>query len=244
MSEIDGSQFRRAPGYHEAPVRKTPEEKLREASQMYEKLFLREMMKGMRNTVGESGFIKQNAAEKLFREEMDAETVNNWSNTQGLGLADMIYNNLVEKYGAQLGIKEKMKNPHGPIALDEKSNYAGPVRARSATSSDVTYRFDRKADAAGGEPTSLTAPWSGNITESRNLGDGVHLLGLSHDDGLSGRFIFRGTPDRLTLGQSVQGGERIGLLSPEAKSFFWTLAVDGASSADLKKDGSGPALAE
>lgn len=243
MSEIDGSQFRSAPGFRAEPKRKTIDEKLKDASQMYEKLFMREMMKAMRSTVGESGFIKQNAAEKLFREEMDAETVNNWSNQQGgVGLADMIYNNLIEKYGAQMGLREKLQNAKGPIKLDDKSNYNGPVRAQGVRPGEVTYRFDKKNEPAApaNEPSFLTSPWDAKITESRNLGEGVHLLGLSHDDGLSGKFVFRGTADRLNVGQSVQGGERIGLLSPDAKSFFWTLALESAPGAENP----GPALAE
>lgn len=235
MSETGGSSFRTAPGLPVRPQPKSVDDKLRDASKMYEKMFLREMVKAMRSTVPESGFIKQNAAEKLFRDEMDQENVNNWANHQsGVGLADLIYNNLIEKYGAQLGLKEPVQKPRGPIALNEESRYAGPTRIPAARPSETTYRFDRRVDSAeGGE---LLAPWSGTITEKRDLGDGATLLGLSHDHGLSGKFVFRGTAERLNLGQSVQGGERIGLLSPEAKAFFWTLGVESAPGAEKGTD--------
>jgi len=51
----------------------------------------------------------------------------------------------------------------------------------------------------------------------------VGILGISHDGGLSGRLVFRGSTERLNLGQEVQAGEQVGLLSPEAKSFFWNI---------------------
>jgi len=223
MSETGGSNFRTALG--NVPIRPEPkstDQKLKDASKMYEKMFLREMVKAMRATVGESGFIKQNAAEKMFRDELDQETVNNWGDQQGgVGIADLIYNNLMEKYGAQLGLREKVQRPTGPIPITERGNYTGPVRVPSAPH-ETSYRFDK---TGGDGESALVAPWSGIVTEKKDLGDGASLLGLSHDHGLSGKFVFRGTPDRLVLGQPVQAGERIGLLSPEAKAFFWTLNV-------------------
>lgn len=249
MSDIDGSSFRSAPGYKPAPVRKSLDEKLRDASKMYEKLFLREMMKSMRSTVSESGFIKQNAAEKLFREEMDAETVNKWSDNQGLGLADMIYENLIEKFGARMGLRERVQAKQGPLELNARANYTGPRRVPATKPNEVAYRFDRTGGAdpaADSNKTAagLVAPWNGTVTESRDLGEGLHLLGLSHDDGLSGRFVFKGTPDRLVSGQSVQGGERIGLLSPESKSFFWTLALETAPDAGSAAPEAAPGAAD
>lgn len=222
MSETGGSTFRTAPGLRVEPTRKPVDEKLRDASKMYEKLFLSQMLKAMRSTVHESGFIKQNAAEKLFRDEMDAESVNNWADQKGgVGLADMIYKNLMEKYGVQLGVREAVQKPHGPLAMTGKSDYSGPVRASSPRPDELSLRFDRTNPSA--EPTSLLAPWKGFINEKKDLGEGVHLLGISHNDGLSGRLVFRGSTERLNLGQEVQAGEPVGLLSPEAKSFFWNI---------------------
>ena len=54
------------------------EEKFREVAEMYEKHFIREMMKEMRSTVHESGFMKQNNAEKMFREQLDDDYADKW----------------------------------------------------------------------------------------------------------------------------------------------------------------------
>lgn len=240
MSEIDGgSSFRAAGGGSRIPPRvKSVEEKLKDASKMYEKMFMREMMKAMRSSVSESGFIKKNQAEQIFQDELDQETVNNWSEHQGVGIADMIYNNMIDRYGAQLGIRAPVSKPKGPLPLDEKSNYAGVARVPAPSVNQMTYRFDRRVmdssqdakdagrSAGSSSGQSLVAPWDGVLTGKRELGEGVHLLEIAHDHGPS-KLTFRGTPDRLVLGQSVQAGERIGLLSPEAKSFFLTVGVEG-----------------
>lgn len=240
MSEIDGgSSFRAAGGGSRIPPRvKSVEEKLKDASKMYEKMFMREMMKAMRSSVHESGFIKQNQAEKIFQDELDQETVNNWSEHQGVGIAEMIYQNMIDRYGAQLGLKAAPEKPKGPLPLNEKSNYTGISRVQAVPAAgtqgapsvnQLTYRFDRKiGEADSGAPQELTAPWSGLLTGKKDLGNGVHLLEISHDHGPS-KLTFRGTPDRLSLGQSLQAGERIGLLSPEAKSFFWTVGFAARS---------------
>lgn len=238
VSETGGSSFRAAPGVRPAPVVKPIDEKLRDASKMYEKLFLKEMVKAMRSTVQESGFLKQNAAEKIFRDELDQETVNSWAEQKGgVGLADLIYNNLIEKYGEQLGLKAPVTKPKGPIALNDKSDFAGVARLPSPRANEMNFRLDRQPGKGSPE---VTAPWGGTLTGSRDLGEGTYLLEIAHDHGLKGRMVFRGTPDRLVLGQSVQEGERIGVLSPEARSVFWTLALEAASDAEK----TGPAVSE
>src|SRR4051812_46863679 len=78
---------------------KVTEEKFREVSDMYEKYFIREMMRQMRSTVHESGFIKQNNAEKIFRDQLDDQYADQWGKAGGMGLSDLIYNQLIDKYG-------------------------------------------------------------------------------------------------------------------------------------------------
>lgn len=208
------------------------DKKLREASAMYEKLFMNEMMKAMRSTVHEGGLIKQNSAEKLFRDELDQEYVNKWSEKGGLGFSEIIYNSMIEKFGVQMGLKAPVDKPKGPLPLNEKSNFNGVTRTSPPAAKELTYRFDRNevktpADAESAASATLTevhAPWSGLLTGKKDLADGSQLLEISHDNGLQGQLVFRGSSERLKLGQQLQEGEKIGLLSPEAKSFFWTLA--------------------
>ncbi len=218
----------------------TPEQtetKLRDAAKAYEKQFLGEMMKAMRGTVQESGFVKVNQAEKIFRDQLDGEHVGAWADKGGLGLQDLIYDQLVERYGSQLGLKAPVAKPRGPIDLTEKSNFTGqlikPVGAEST--SKLTYKFDRRIlDSAelqepqgglgsGLAANGLKAPWDGVLTGSRKLGSDEHLMELSHTNGLKSQLVFRGLPSPGGIGTAVQAGQTIGVLSPEAKSFFWSL---------------------
>lgn len=217
---VGGSSFRQAPGVAVAPQPKSMEEKLRDAAKMYEKTFMREMVKSMRSTVHESEFIKASNAEKIFRDELDQELVNNWSESRGgVGLADMIYDHLVERYGPQLGMRAPVQAPKGPLPLNEKSLYGGV--SRSPQGKPLSYQISVNREGAAAEPTPLMMPWDGTLVGKRELDHGSYLLDISHDNGLTSQLVFRGTPK--SEGKGYLAGEPIGLLSPEAKSFFWTL---------------------
>lgn len=71
------------------------DKQMREAAQSYEKYFLDEMVKAMRSTVPQGeGMINPNFAEKLYKENLDQEYVKNWAQSGGVGLADLIYEQL------------------------------------------------------------------------------------------------------------------------------------------------------
>lgn len=92
------------------PKQVTQEEqlkKLREVADLYEKQFLGEMMKAMRGTAGEGKdqLIPVSQAEKIYKEQLDQQYVEQWGANGGVGMSDMIYNQLIEKYGPQLGLR-------------------------------------------------------------------------------------------------------------------------------------------
>ena len=215
----------------------SPEEadkKLKDVSAMYEKQFLREMMKSMRGTVHESGLIKTNQAEQIFREQLDGEYVDKWSDKGGIGLADLIHQQLIEKYGAQMGIKAPIAKPKGPLGLTESANFTGrPMQAQAESGRKVTYRFDRmnipNAElrqpglGSGLNANAIKAPWDGTLTGSRKLGSDEYLMEMSHENGIKSQFVFRGLPSPGLAEANIQAGQTLGILSPEAKSFFWTM---------------------
>lgn len=218
------------------------DQKLKDVSKMYEKQFLREMVKAMRGTVQESGFIKTNQAEKIFREQLDQEHVEKWGDRGGLGLSDVIYKQLLDKYGAALGIKGPIQKPMGPIPLDEKSNFQGrrvdsglgassssPISSGlgSGDTKQITYQFDRAlvpGASAVGEAQEIRAPWAGRLEGAYRLDTGEEVMNLVHDNGLKSRLVFRGQKALENPGLSaIEPGQKLGLLSPDAKAFFWTL---------------------
>lgn len=131
------------------PLQKSPDQKLRDVSDMYEKHFLREMMKAMRSTVHEGGFIQSNQAEKIFREQLDDHYVDKWGERGGIGLSDMIYKQLVDKFGPMMGMgvdKSGVGKPQGPLPFGKKDNsnveYRPQPFQHPGKKDSVSYRID------------------------------------------------------------------------------------------------------
>jgi peptidoglycan hydrolase FlgJ len=212
-------------GIKPALARLTPadhDRKLHEVAQMYEQQFLQEMVKSMRGTVQESGLIKVNQGEKIYREQLDQNYAEQWSKKGGIGLADMIYKQLVDKLGVKLGLKQPLERPHGPLKLDETSQFNGMVKT-SSRGEKLQLQYQLEAGAAPQAVAQVKAPWAGQILGTKALNADEYLLEMLHDNGLKSQFVFRGKALPLQAQSPVQGGETIGLLSPDAKNFFWNL---------------------
>lgn len=220
------------------PVQKTPDQKLREVSDMYEKHFLREMMKAMRSTVHEGGIIKANSAEKIFKEQLDDQYVEKWSDRGGIGLSDMIYKQLVDKFGVMMGMKAPVVKPQGPLPLDRTSEFRAQPFQHPGKKQSVSYRIDRAhaVAPAGAEADStpanvnaensrepVKAPWDGVLLGKRSLADNQTLVEVGHDNGLKSQMVFKGALSNLSTGDKLQAGDTLGFLSNEAKSLYWTV---------------------
>ena len=101
-----------------SPQMKKLDGKLRQASQMYEKQFLRQMVKAMRNSVSHSALTKPGMAEGIYREQLDDKYVDNWVNRGGTGFGEMIYRELVDKFYPQLG--NNQPKPLRPVNLSDR----------------------------------------------------------------------------------------------------------------------------
>ena len=66
-------------------------------------------------------FSKKNNAEKIFQEQLDEEYTSQWNKTGTFGLSEMIYNQLLDRYSAELGEKT-IEKPSGPIELSPEKN--------------------------------------------------------------------------------------------------------------------------
>jgi flagellar protein FlgJ len=68
--------------------------KLRDACMKMESLFIHHLLKEMRATIHKSGFISGGRAEEIYTSMMDAETANRISTRGGIGLAEMLLQQL------------------------------------------------------------------------------------------------------------------------------------------------------
>lgn len=210
------------------PTVEENDKKLRDVSELYQRQFMHEMMKAMRSTVQESGLIKVGQAEKIYKEQMDQHYVENWSKKGGIGLADMIYKQLVEKLGPQMGLKQAVAKPHGPIQLDQASNFTGLVKtSQQGNKTSFQYERDPQTGPQAQSLTEIKAPWKGTLLGAKQIQADEYLLEMMHDNGVKSQFVFRGQalPD-LRQGSgivNIEEGQTIGLLSPEARNFFWNV---------------------
>jgi len=75
--------------------------KLREACEGFEAMFLDIMFKEMRNTVPENTLFGQSQGEKIWHSMLDTELMQNVAKSGGVGIADMMYDNLIDQVAAQ-----------------------------------------------------------------------------------------------------------------------------------------------
>ena len=207
-----------------APDPEKVQKQFREVSQMYEKHFMREIMKAMRSTVQESNFIKQNQGEKIFREQLDQEYVEKWGDKGGIGLSDMIYNQLIEKYGPAMGLKPEIERPHGPLPLTDKSNFPRVTTQGQSPQAKTQFQFDIGNQAGAAQINrEIKSPWSGYLIKKIELAPDEWFLEMNHDNGLNSQFSFKGRAQELTLGQAMPAGEKLGLISPDSAALNWNL---------------------
>jgi flagellar protein FlgJ len=225
-------QFNRFRRLREPLTPAQQDQKLKDVSKLYEKQFLGEMLKAMRSTVSESEFVKANQAEKIFREQLDQQYVDKWGDNGGIGLSNLIYQQLLEKLGPSLGITMPPSRPHGPLPLDAKSQFHGSVTTAENGKAVVQYERDLQK-AALGEPLAVTMPWKGDVLGVKKLDFDEYFLDMQHDNGLKSQITFRGQlaeplaqawrgsegKPRLTLGE----GSNLCVLSPGARRMFWTV---------------------
>ena len=76
------------------------EKKMREACRGMEALFLNMMLSKMRDTVPKSELTGSSSQENIMRSMLDTEMTKNLAETGGIGLADMIYRQLLQEKNA------------------------------------------------------------------------------------------------------------------------------------------------
>lgn len=206
------------------PEPKSIQTKFREVSDLYEKQFMREMVKAMRSTVQESGLVKTNQAEKIFREQLDDQYVDKWSEKGGVGFSDIIYDQLMQKYGPVLN-KAQLKQPHAPIAMDPKSNTAIKFEVTKNSNDKNGQRLDMAISAKDGhwDRSQVVSPWAGTLLNKIALGEDQQALEIDHGNGLLGRYVFKGQVADLSPSAKLEAGQVLGRVSPDAKALYWSL---------------------
>jgi flagellar protein FlgJ len=196
--------------------------KFREAAQMYEQQFIREMVKAMRSTVDPSGLVEQNFAEKIFREKLDDEYVQGWSNRGGVGLGDIIFTQLKERFGS----RQPEMPPAGPIPLNSQpkiQNLDEPVDEKKIHLLETPQQPHSSQFLFQGprEGFDVTSPWSGKVSQVFAGDEGRKVLEIQHNNGLTSKLVFEGQLGDDLQGRVVEAGEKLGSSIGSSSTLSW-----------------------
>ncbi|MFK8138317.1 MAG: rod-binding protein [Bdellovibrionales bacterium] len=174
-----------------------PKEQLNKASKMYEKHFLNEMVKAMRSTVTKSDLLKQSMGDKIYSQKLDDEYVKSWVGRGGVGLSKLIYNQMMDQFGAQMGIQPKRIDPlKQPMLKIDKGRVEDPK----------IMNFNLKSDEKG---ASLDLPFSGRVLHQLSQDDGSKHLLLQHEKGIQSTWSGKGI-DSFQAGTEIPAGKSLG----------------------------------
>ncbi len=208
-----------------APANVPPRnEKIDDVAKLYEKQFLREMVKAMRSTVSNSELVPQSMGEKIYRSQMDEEYVEQWSNSGGTGLSNMIYDQIMDRYFKKPE-SAKSLGQQGPIQISNR-DIAKAMRVEGGRPQQTSVKIDLQASGQ------IQAPWDATLVTKTKLPDGKNAVVLDHGAGMRSTFIFDGVPSALEPGSKIARGTSVGVLSPENNSFIWNMTDVEPKSAD------------
>ncbi|MBC87516.1 MAG: hypothetical protein CL677_10105 [Bdellovibrionaceae bacterium] len=215
-----------------AKQRAATEARLRQASQMYEQRFLNSLVKQMRRTVPESDLVKKNFAQQIYEQKMDENTVEKWTNKGGIGLADLIYNQMHEKmYPKHMGRAQgpvPIEKP-APMGIEKEQEPAfkiiKPPEGSAEDPTETSFIFQKIQTTPGSTPVS--SPWKGTVTNlvpstDQQLG----LITIQHEHGLESKISHRGGIDSNTVvGAQVEAGQKIGEWPDSSNSLYWKVRL-------------------
>lgn len=208
------------------PKMENVDQKLKDASKLYEKQFLREMVKAMRKTVSHGGMTEPNMAEKIFSEKLEQEYVESWGDTGGLGLGDIIYTQLKERFFTD----QPMGHPGGPIPTEQKGTIFKVDETKEIGTPVIKENLLPQKDMSillevpsGQQDRGVTSPWEGEVSQAFDDGNGKQTLRLDHDNGLVSTIHFAGTAKSFKTGDVIEKGQLLGTLSADNGALSWRL---------------------
>lgn len=209
------------------------------AAKMYEKYFLGQMMKAMRSTVNRSELEKQSMGEGIYREQLDDQYVDSWGERGGIGLADMIHDELVGKAEMMKLRRQAMRAAKGkvrtPMALTDRDvlkirKLPGVKNVGGASVETLLVSLGRTTARPEDGPESVRSPWAGRISSIRSE-NGKVVIGLDTATESNGPSVgstaprkvelaFDGVTFDVTEGAVVKAGQTIGHLGQGARGIL------------------------
>ena len=170
------------------------EAQLKKAAEMYERHFLNEMVKSMRSTISHSEITKPTMGEKIYQGHLDQEYSKAWTGRGGIGLADLIVDQMKEK----MGLTEAPQKAQGPLPLDQTKTFQ--LKETGSEPNKQEFKIQTK------EKLPVSAMWDGKVINEFQH-EGRSVVDLSFDNGIRARILgdgaFKAESKDFKAGQQI-----------------------------------------
>lgn len=203
------------PKIHEPAQPKPRQERipqLEQAAKAYEQMFLNEMVKAMRQATPKAE--ETSMAVGVYEDQMYDNYVEEWANQGGVGLSNLIYDQMMEKFGNMI---RQQQTPKGPVHQNEKVDVKKIERSPDAMLFRMQPSMEQK------DPMALTLPWGGKVVSSQRTENSQNALHVEHDNGLKSTFLFQGSAIAHDPSRVLEAGERLGIAAPGAHEIIWKI---------------------
>ena len=194
--ELSLSKIAGRPGPERPEPTDNRDPKILEAARLFEQEFVRHMVREMRKTVPENELMPDGMGGKIWKDELDTKYVENWVNQSGgVGMADVIYDQLVQKIQDLRGHHGRATAPgeglplqnRKPIDLPQEkpqdillNQQAGLFEAKPVATGDMSRTMQIRSREALEENVSLRSPFSGTVLQASALDNGDQAVVIEH----------------------------------------------------------------
>ncbi len=183
------------------------DQEIRQVSKLYEQQFLNEMMKAMRQSVPEAGFIPKSMGEKIYMDQLDHEYVQQWSAQGELGLSELIYQEIKEKI---LGPDSpEFIKPLKPQPMPLKDSGVKSIEPVKTQTDGLTYKLQMEQSAQ-----QVKTLFSGTVVAVQSTGENEAIVTLDHEEPpMKSVWSFSGVPHGLRPGRYLEAGDEMGRIT-------------------------------
>ena len=115
--------FRQSADINSGP-KKLDREKLKKACEEFESLFIFQMLKSMRETIPQTGFLGNGAAKDIYQNLLDQELSKNMANRKAIGFGELVYKQWIEREERDQSVPQEEKS------LPPSGTKAGEMREK------------------------------------------------------------------------------------------------------------------
>jgi len=203
--------------------------KIRDAAQQFEQLFLHQMLKQSRQAQTQSddeeeSMFKKSHGEKIFQDMLDFEHAGNMAKSGGIGLTEILVQQMTGKGG--IGGRESMlpMNIMGSREVKVNTAFSQPLYGNISSHFGERihpisgeHKHHNGVDIVAGYGANISAAAPGKVTFSGPMGNYGNTVIIEHNNGYS--TLYAHTSELLVeVGQGVRRGDIIAKVGSSGRS--------------------------